>query len=40
MSRSKIMNIHGLKLFHQVATTGSFTKAAEILRISQPAVSS
>ena len=40
MSRSKIMNIHGLKLFYQVATTGSFTKAAEILRISQPAVSS
>ena len=34
------MNIHGLKLFYQVATTGSFTKAAEILRISQPAVSS
>lgn len=34
------MNIHGLKLFYQVATTGSFTKAAELLHISQPAVSS
>ncbi|WP_155593459.1 LysR family transcriptional regulator [Lysinibacillus cavernae] len=34
------MNIHGLKLFYQVATTGSFTKAAETLCISQPAVSS
>lgn len=34
------MNIHGLRLFHQVAQTGSFTKAAELLRISQPAVSS
>jgi|GEM_PF-145409 len=36
----EIVNIHGLKLFYQVATTGSFTKAAELLRISQPAVSS
>lgn len=34
------MNLHGLKLFYQVAITGSFTKAAEMLRISQPAVSS
>ncbi len=34
------MNIHGLKLFYQVAITGSFTKAAELLCISQPAVSS
>jgi len=34
------MNIHALKLFYQVATTGSFTKAAELLCISQPAVSS
>ena len=34
------MNIHGLKLFYHVATTGSFTKAAELLHISQPAVSS
>jgi DNA-binding transcriptional LysR family regulator len=34
------MNIHGLRLFHHVATTGSFTKAAELMRISQPAVSS
>ncbi|MCK1990674.1 LysR family transcriptional regulator [Lysinibacillus fusiformis] len=34
------MNIHGLKLFYHVATTGSFTKAAELLCISQPAVSS
>ncbi|EON74087.1 LysR family transcriptional regulator [Lysinibacillus sphaericus] len=34
------MNLHGLKLFYQVAITGSFTKAAELLCISQPAVSS
>lgn len=34
------MNIHGLRLFSQVAKTGSFTKAAEQMRISQPAVSS
>ncbi|MET4562146.1 DNA-binding transcriptional LysR family regulator [Lysinibacillus parviboronicapiens] len=34
------MNIHGLKLFYQVAVTGSFTRAAELLCISQPAVSS
>lgn len=34
------MNSHGLKLFYQVAVTGSFTKAAEMLCISQPAVSS
>lgn len=34
------MNIHGFKLFHHVAITGSFTKAAEMMRISQPAVSS
>jgi len=34
------MNLHGLRLFHHVASLGSFTKAAEILLISQPAVSS
>ncbi|WP_420910391.1 LysR family transcriptional regulator [Lysinibacillus fusiformis] len=34
------MNSHSLKLFYQVATIGSFTKAAEILCISLPAVSS
>lgn len=34
------MNIHGLRLFYHVARDGSFTKAAELLRISQPAVSS
>ncbi|WP_409367543.1 LysR family transcriptional regulator [Lysinibacillus sp. 38-6] len=34
------MNSHALKLFYQVAKTGSFTKAAESLHISQPAVSS
>lgn len=34
------MNSHALKLFYQVAKTGSFTKAADILHISQPAVSS
>ncbi len=40
MSRGELMNIHGLKLFYQVAVTGSFTRAAELLCISQPAVSS
>ncbi|KYG31939.1 LysR family transcriptional regulator [Alkalihalobacillus trypoxylicola] len=34
------MNLHGLRLFHYVAKTSSFTKAADILHISQPAVSS
>lgn len=34
------MNLHSLKLFYQVAVTGSFTRAAEIMHISQPAVSS
>ncbi|XEC92932.1 LysR family transcriptional regulator [Paenibacillus tarimensis] len=32
------MNLHALKLFHTVATYGSVTRASEILRISQPAV--
>lgn len=40
MNRGEIMNNHGLKLFYQVARTGSFTKAAKLLCISQPAVSS
>ncbi len=40
MGRGENMNIHGLKLFYQVAITGSFTKAAELMCISQPAVSS
>ncbi|MER2058766.1 MAG: LysR family transcriptional regulator [Niallia sp.] len=34
------MNLHGLRLFYHVAKDRSFTKAAELLRISQPAVSS
>ncbi|QHW29963.1 LysR family transcriptional regulator [Paenibacillus rhizovicinus] len=32
------MNLYGLIVFHHVAATGSVTKAAEALRISQPAV--
>lgn len=40
MGRGGIMNLHGLKLFYQVACTGSFTKAAKLICISQPAVSS
>ncbi|SEN36667.1 LysR family transcriptional regulator [Paenibacillus sp. OV219] len=32
------MNLYGLIVFHHVATTGSVTRAAEVLRISQPAV--
>ena len=32
------MNLYGLIVFHHVAVTGSVTKAAEALRISQPAV--
>ncbi|WP_219836764.1 LysR family transcriptional regulator [Paenibacillus sp. R14(2021)] len=32
------MNLYGLVVFHHVASTGSVTKAAELLRISQPAV--
>lgn len=34
------MNIHALRLFYYVAETGSVTKAAARLRISQPAVTS
>ena len=34
------MNLHGLRLFHIVAKTGSMTIAAEQLRISQPAITS
>ena len=33
------MNIDQLKTFHQVANTGSFTKAADELHLTQPAVS-
>ncbi|MFK7694868.1 LysR family transcriptional regulator [Paenibacillus sp. HJGM_3] len=32
------MNLHALKLFHTVAREGSVTRAAEVWRISQPAV--
>lgn len=32
------MNLHALRLFHVVAETGSVTRAAEILSISQPAI--
>lgn len=32
------MNLHGLRLFHEVAKRGSVTRAAEVLRISQPSV--
>lgn len=32
------MNLHALKLFHAAAREGSVTRAAELLRISQPAV--
>ncbi|MBP1043396.1 LysR family transcriptional regulator [Vagococcus sp. BWB3-3] len=32
------MNLHGLRLFHEVAKCGSVTKASEKLRISQPSV--
>lgn len=40
MNRGANMNIHGFRLFYQVAKMGSYTKAAEWMRISQPAVSS
>lgn len=32
------MNLHALRLFHTVATTGSVTRAAETLNISQPSI--
>lgn len=32
------MNLHALRLFHTIAAVGSVTRAAEALRISQPAV--
>ncbi|TSB47468.1 LysR family transcriptional regulator [Alkalicoccobacillus porphyridii] len=34
------MNLHGLRLFYHVVQEGSITRAAEVLHISQPAVSS
>lgn len=34
------MNLHGLRLFHEVAKYGSVTKASEVMRISQPSVTS
>ncbi|WP_397335032.1 LysR family transcriptional regulator [Paenibacillus thiaminolyticus] len=33
------MNLHALHLFHVIATTGSITRASELLKISQPAIS-
>ena len=33
------LNLHLLRLFTTVARTGSFSRAAEVLRISQPAIS-
>ncbi|MFC5451803.1 LysR family transcriptional regulator [Paenibacillus aestuarii] len=32
------MNLHALRLFHVIAETGSVTRAAELMRISQPAI--
>lgn len=32
------MNLHALRLFHMVASTGSVTRASELLNISQPAI--
>jgi DNA-binding transcriptional LysR family regulator len=34
------MNLHALRLFYVVASTGSVTRASEILNISQPAITS
>ncbi|MGZ7445115.1 LysR substrate-binding domain-containing protein [Paenibacillus sp. TH7-28] len=33
------MNLHALRLFHVIASTGSVTRASELLNISQPAIS-
>lgn len=33
------LNLHGLRIFHAVARTGSFTRAAEQLFLTQPAIS-
>ncbi|QHW34032.1 LysR family transcriptional regulator [Paenibacillus rhizovicinus] len=32
------MNLHALRLFHEIASTGSVTRASELLNISQPAI--
>lgn len=32
------MNLHALRLFHEIANTGSVTRASELLNISQPAI--
>ncbi|MCJ8010283.1 LysR family transcriptional regulator [Paenibacillus sp. KQZ6P-2] len=34
------MNLHALRLFHVIASTGSVTRASELLNISQPAITS
>lgn len=34
------MNLHALRLFHAIASTGSVTRASELLNISQPAITS
>lgn len=34
------MNLHALRLFHVIASTGSVTRASEVLNISQPAITS
>jgi len=34
------MNLHALRLFHTIASTGSVTRASELLNISQPAITS
>ncbi|MNW44625.1 HTH-type transcriptional activator CmpR [compost metagenome] len=33
-----VLNLHALRLFHVVASTGSVTRASELLNISQPAI--
>ncbi|MBM3449374.1 MAG: LysR family transcriptional regulator [Armatimonadetes bacterium] len=38
-SKNKMLNVHQLKIFHTVARAGSFSRAAEELRITQPSVS-
>jgi DNA-binding transcriptional LysR family regulator len=34
------MNLHALRLFHVISSTGSVTRASELLNISQPAITS
>lgn len=38
MKGDRLMNLHALRLFHAIASTGSVTRASEMMNVSQPAI--